>query len=87
MNLESEILYLKSTMLFQIFTFNSTHHVLKAEKLLLGNGIKHEIIPTPKNISSDCGMSIRINPDISDPKTIADVLVENNIQYRISIQP
>lgn len=72
---------------FHIFTFNSTHHVLKAEKLLLGKGIRHEIIPTPKNISSDCGMSIRVNPDISEPKTIAVVLDENNIQYKISTQP
>jgi hypothetical protein len=70
-----------------IFTFNSTHHVLKAEKLLLDKGIRHEIIPTPKNISSDCGMSIRISSDISEPKTIAVVLDENNIQYRISTQP
>jgi len=72
---------------FHIFTFNSTHHVLKAEKLLIDKGIRHEIIPTPKNISSDCGMSIRVNPDISEPKTIAVVLDENNIQYKISTQP
>ncbi|MBE0661703.1 MAG: DUF3343 domain-containing protein [Bacteroidales bacterium] len=72
---------------YHIFTFSSTHHVLKAEKLLISRGIKHEIIPTPKNISSDCGMSIRISPDISEPKTIADVLDENDIQYRISMQP
>ena len=71
---------------YHIFTFNSTHHVLKAEKLLLGKGIKHEIIPTPKDISSDCGMAIRINPVVSDPNDIEGVLMKNQIDFRIFVQ-
>jgi hypothetical protein len=71
-------------MSFHIFTFISTHHVLKAEKLLLGAGIKHEIIPTPKDISSDCGMSIRINPEVSYAAAIETILNENNIRFEIS---
>lgn len=73
-------------MLFHIITFASTHHVLKAEKLLLSAGIKLEIIPTPKNISSDCGMSIRINPEVSDISVIETILNENNICFGISTQ-
>ena len=73
-------------MLYHIFTFNSTHHVLKAEKLLLREGIKHEIIPTPKDLSSDCGMSIRVNPDVSDPKNVESFLNKNQIQFKVSIQ-
>jgi len=44
-----------------IITFQSTHHVLKAEKILLAAGVEFDIIPTPKDISSECGMSIRFN--------------------------
>ena len=72
---------------YHIFTFNSTHHVLKAEKLLLGKGIKHEIIPTPKDISSECGMSIRVDPDVSDPNDVESVLNKNQIQFKMTILP
>lgn len=40
-----------------IISFNSTHHALKASKLLP----EGEIIPTPRKISASCGLSIRIN--------------------------
>jgi len=46
-----------------IITFQSIHHVLKAEKVLLAKGVKFDIIPTPKNISSECGMSIRFDSE------------------------
>lgn len=49
---------LKATQL--ILTFNNTHKVLKAEQILLKQGLKPDIIPTPKDLSSDCGMAIRL---------------------------
>ncbi len=72
-------------MAYLILTFQSTHHVMKAEKILLQAGIKHEIIPSPKNISSECGMSVRI----SDGDFIIDVetlMAAHRIQVRISQQ-
>jgi len=36
----------------------SIHYVLKAEKLLKRNGISHDVIPVPREISSDCGMAV-----------------------------
>lgn|GEM_PF-628581 len=36
----------------------SIHFVLKAEKLLKKNGIGHDVIPVPREISSDCGMAV-----------------------------
>lgn len=41
----------------------SIHHVLKAEKLLLNAGIRLDVIPIPRAISSDCGMALEINGD------------------------
>jgi hypothetical protein len=45
--------------------------VLKAEKALLGQGVPIDIIPTPKDISSECGMSIRIDGE----KLLADKVI------------
>jgi transcriptional regulator GlxA family with amidase domain len=66
---------------FTIFTFPSTHQVLMAEKLLLAESISHEIIPTPKNISSDCGMSIRVRTDGNNIDLIVSVLSGHNIGF------
>ncbi len=41
-----------------IFLFPSIHYVLKAEKCLKKEGLKPEIIPVPKELSSDCGMAL-----------------------------
>ncbi|HNQ67480.1 MAG TPA: DUF3343 domain-containing protein [Bacteroidales bacterium] len=67
----------------KVLTFQSTHHVLKAEKILIEAGFKFDIIPTPKNISSDCGMSIRLDSESSDMSFLSDVLTYNNIIFQI----
>jgi hypothetical protein len=44
-------------------TFNSTNHTLKAEKLLLEEGINLIVIPTPREISTSCGLTIKLFQD------------------------
>ncbi len=70
-------------MICHIIVFDSTHHVLKAEKLFNANGIKHDIIPTPKDISSDCGVSVRVSSDHFDFERITEILTMENINFRI----
>lgn len=41
-----------------ILVFESIHDVLEAEARLKGSEIGFELIPTPTNISSDCGMVV-----------------------------
>jgi len=41
-----------------LLTFASIHYVLKAEKLLKAQGIPLDMVPVPKEISSDCGMAL-----------------------------
>lgn len=41
-----------------VLVFNSIHDVIKAEKVIVGHGIWCDLIPTPRELSSDCGMSI-----------------------------
>ena len=38
--------------------FHSIHNVMLAEELLLQAGITNEMAPVPREISSDCGMSL-----------------------------
>jgi len=38
--------------------------VLKAEKILKQHTISHELVPVPRNLSSDCGMCVKLQDDI-----------------------
>ncbi len=66
-----------------ILIFESTHKVIKAEKVLINKHIKHEIIPTPRDISSNCGMSIRIERGIIEPVKLKEILEKNNLEFKI----
>ncbi len=44
-----------------IFLFPSIHFVLKAEKAFKASGFKPDLVPVPKEISSDCGMAIELD--------------------------
>jgi hypothetical protein len=43
-----------------ILLLHATSHAMKAEKILVNAGIECRIVPVPKNISSDCGVCVRI---------------------------
>lgn len=66
-----------------ILIFESIHKVMKAEQLLLAEDIHCDIIPTPKEYSSDCGMSIRLLKDASDLEKIKEILTTQNIKFKI----
>jgi hypothetical protein len=67
---------------YYILIFESIHQVMKAEQLLLADHINCDIIPTPKEFSSDCGMSIRIN-DSGDMEKIRSLLLTNNLNFQL----
>jgi hypothetical protein len=46
-----------------VFLFESVHRVIKAEKLLKGKGIKVDLIPVPREISSECGVAIELSAE------------------------
>lgn len=48
---------------FYILSFASTHHAIAAERALKGSGIKVEIVPTPRDITASCGLSLRFSVD------------------------
>lgn len=55
----------------------SIHYVLKAEKLLKEHGLAHDVVPVPREISSDCGMAIEF--DGSHYQAIAGILKNSDI--------
>lgn len=51
---------------YGIITFQSTHHALKYEKYLEEAKLEFRTIPTPREISLSCGISIRFKQDDID---------------------
>ncbi len=51
---------------YLIALFHSVSHVIRSERILLEAGIPHKIIPVPKKISTECGVSIRFLPEQRD---------------------
>jgi hypothetical protein len=45
---------------FTVIIVRSTNHALRAEKTLHQEGIGCKLIPVPRQISSDCGVCLRI---------------------------
>jgi hypothetical protein len=45
-----------------ILQFDSIHHVLAAEQVLVEQNIWNDMVPTPRDVHSDCGMVIQFRP-------------------------
>ena len=56
-----------------VITLESVHFVMKAEKILRDEGISVRLVPTPREISSDCGMSLEVR---GEPMDATRVLLE-----------
>ena len=53
-----------------LVTFFSTHHALKAEKYLKNIISGIDLIPTPREINSECGFSVLIKYFDDKPSTL-----------------
>lgn len=64
-----------------ILVFSSTHYAVRAEKIIRQNKIDFEVIPAPREISSDCGMALKFNrKDLAELHKIienASIKIEN----------
>jgi hypothetical protein len=50
-------------MKYGVILFNTTTSVMQAEKILLKADFVIKLIPTPREFSADCGISIRFDWD------------------------
>lgn len=60
-----------------VVLFHSTSHAIRAEKVLIREGFKIKMIPTPRQLSSDCGMALRF--DRVNEERVAAILGENQV--------
>lgn len=65
---------------FGIITFQSTHHAMRAEKVLTEEGIKTKTIPTPRDITLSCGLAIRVA--FEDLETIMELKRSGKLDYK-----
>ena len=46
---------------YGVVLFHTNSAALRAEKVLLREGLKNKLIPTPRQFSSDCGIALRFD--------------------------
>lgn len=63
-----------------IVSFNSTHHAIRLDKLLEESSVRVTTLPTPREITASCGISIRFLYE--DIEKVKNILTENNIEYK-----
>ena len=64
---------------YSVVLFYSTAHAIRAEKVLEGSGFRIKMIPTPRQLSSDCGMALRF--DRAEEGPVAATLEENRVPF------
>ena len=67
-----------------VILFKSVSYALKAEKILKREGLPHKLIPVPKQISSDCGVCLKIDADTQD--SIVRALSNVDIEDIVSLE-
>lgn len=63
---------------FLLLVSDSTHYVMKLEKLLQNSQICCRIIPLPSEISAGCGLSLKV--ELTDLEKIDEILERENIE-------
>lgn len=60
-----------------VVLFHTTTSALRAEKLAQKAGMRVKLIPTPRELSSDCGIALRF--DLDDRALLEKLLVEAGV--------
>lgn len=71
---------------YGVFTFISTSQALKAERVLKQASIDFLMMPTPREISTSCGLAVKVASE--DLNKSSEVLRQNRVQvdgaYQVS---
>jgi hypothetical protein len=62
---------------YAVVLFHSTSHAVRAEKVLTLARFEIKMIPTPRQLSSDCGVALRFRR--TEGERVAAVLAENRV--------
>ena len=63
-----------------IVSFNSTHQAIKCDKIFGKNEMDYAVLPTPREITQSCGISIKFSIEKID--NIKKIIDENQIEYK-----
>jgi hypothetical protein len=62
---------------YSVVLFHSTAHAIRAEKVLEQAGFRIKMIPTPRQLSSDCGIALRF--ERHDGERVRSTLEANKV--------
>lgn len=62
---------------YGVVLFHSTAHAIRGETVLKRAGLRIKMIPTPRQLSSDCGMALRFAR--ADAERVAQTLAAKNV--------
>lgn len=65
---------------FGVVTFNSTHHAIKGESIFKTNEIPFKTIPTPREITLSCGLSIKF--EINDLDKVKNLVESDELSIK-----
>jgi len=68
--------------LFYCLTFDSTHYAIKIEKRMKEAALKGVMIPTPREVSASCGLSLKFLE--ADKESMLSLLEEED-KERVSL--
>ncbi len=63
-----------------VVIFHSTHHALRAEKILKGSKLEAKMIPLPRKFSAECGLALKISGEIKS--LTEDILSSRGVEYK-----
>ena len=63
-----------------IVSFNSTQYAMRADKLIRENNITSTTLPTPREITASCGISIRFLKE--DLEKVSSILKDNSVEFK-----
>lgn len=65
---------------YYVVAFDSTHYAIQGEKTLKNNDIDIKVIPTPREITASCGLSIRFSPEFFEK--VKNILEEASLSIK-----
>ncbi len=63
---------------YGIVLFNTNSHAMRAEAVLLKANLVVRLVPTPRQLSSDCGVSLRF--DWADHEKVKTLLEQSRVE-------
>lgn len=65
---------------FYFLSFDSTNHALQAESFLKKKNMNIQVIPTPREVTQSCGLSIKLNDAALD--TVKGIIEDGNMKIK-----